>query len=84
MLATILGRLRLAMENHRLTIPRENSRLLVQITSQQCEPTKSGTLKFSHPPGTHDDLLWALALGTHSALETRWNTGLIVTVRKKF
>jgi hypothetical protein len=80
----ILGRLRLAMENHKLTIPRDNSRLLVQITSQQCEPTKSGTLKFNHPPGTHDDLLWALALGTHSALETRGNTGHIVTVRKKF
>jgi phage FluMu gp28-like protein len=80
----ILGRLRLAMEKHELTIPRDNSRLLVQITSQQCEPTKSGTLKFNHPPGTHDDLLWALALGTHSALETRWNTGHIVPVRRKF
>jgi phage FluMu gp28-like protein len=80
----ILGRLRLAMENHKLTIPRDNSRLLVQITSQQCEPTKSGTLKFNHPLGTHDDLLWALALGTHSALETRWNTGHIVPVRRTF
>jgi phage FluMu gp28-like protein len=80
----ILGRLRLAMENRKLTIPRDNSRLLVQITSQQCEPTKSGTLKFNHPPGTHDDLLWALALGTHSALETRWNTGHIVSVRRTF
>jgi phage FluMu gp28-like protein len=80
----ILGRLRLAMENGKLTIPRDNSRLLVQITSQQCEPTKSGTLKFNHPSGTHDDLLWALALGTHSALETGWNTGHIVPVRKRF
>jgi phage FluMu gp28-like protein len=80
----ILGRLRLAMENHKLTIPRDNSRLLVQITSQQCEPTKSGTLKFNHPPGTHDDLLWALALGTHSAQETGWNTGHIVPVRRQF
>ena len=62
----ILGRLKLAIEQHRLIIPRDNSRLLVQITSQQCEPTMSGTLKFTHPPGTHDDCLWALALGVRA------------------
>jgi phage FluMu gp28-like protein len=80
----ILGRLRLAMESGKLKITRDNSRLLVQMTSQQCEPTKSGTFKFNHPTGTHDDLLWALVLGTHSALETGWNTGNIVSVRRTF
>jgi hypothetical protein len=55
----VLGKLRLAMEQRKLTLPRENSRLLVQITSQQCEPTISGALKFTHPTGTHDDQLWA-------------------------
>jgi hypothetical protein len=51
----ILGRLRLAMEHGKLTLPRDDTRLLVQITSQRCKPTMSGTLKFSHPTGTHDD-----------------------------
>jgi hypothetical protein len=65
----ILGRLKLAMEQHRLTLPRDNSRLLVQMTAQRCEPTTSGTLKFSHPPGTHDDELWSLALAAYASLE---------------
>ena len=65
----VLGRLRLTMEQHRLTMPRDDSRLLVQITSQRCEPTASGRLKFSHPPGTHDDCLWALGLAVYAAQE---------------
>jgi phage FluMu gp28-like protein len=65
----ILGRLKLAMEQHRLTLPRDDSRLLVQMTAQRCEPTMSGTLKFSHPPGTHDDELWSLALAAYASLE---------------
>ncbi len=66
----VLGRLKLAMEHGRLTLPRDGSRLLVQITSQQCEPTVSGTLKFSHPAGTHDDQLWAVALASYANQET--------------
>jgi phage FluMu gp28-like protein len=65
----VLGRLRLTMEQRRLTMPRDDSRLLVQITSQRCEPTSSGRLKFSHPPGTHDDCLWALALAVYASQE---------------
>jgi len=65
----ILGRLKLNTEQHRLTLPRDNSTLLVQITAQQCEPTKSGTLKFRHPTGTHDDCLWSLALAVYAAHE---------------
>lgn len=62
----ILSRLKLAMEQHKLALPRDDSRLLVQITAQQCEPTISGTLRFSHPPGTHDDCLWAVALAVYA------------------
>jgi hypothetical protein len=65
----VLGRLRLSMEQHRLTMPRDDSRLLVQITSQRCEPASSGRLKFSHPPGTHDDCLWALSLAVYASQE---------------
>ena len=64
----ILGKLRLAMEKAQITIPRDNQRLLTQITSQRCEPTESGNLKFSHPTGSNDDQLWALALAAYSAL----------------
>jgi phage FluMu gp28-like protein len=63
----VMGRLKLTMEHGKLTLPRDESRLLVQITSQRCEPTKSGTLKFSHPVGTHDDQLWSLALATYAS-----------------
>jgi phage FluMu gp28-like protein len=70
----VMGRLKLAMEHGNLTLPRDESQLLVQITSQRCEPTKSGALKFSHPTGTHDDQLWSLALATYaSQQQTRPN-----------
>jgi phage FluMu gp28-like protein len=62
----VLGRLKLAMQHDELTLPRDDTRLLVQITNQRCEPTMSGTLKFSHPAGTHDDCLWALALAAYA------------------
>jgi phage FluMu gp28-like protein len=63
----VMGRLKLAMQHGNLTLPRDESQLLVQITSQRCEPTKSGGLKFSHPTGTHDDQLWSLALATYAS-----------------
>ena len=44
----VMDRLKLAMEHGELTLPRDTPQLLVQITSQRCEPTMSGTLKFSH------------------------------------
>jgi len=66
----VMGKLRLAMEHRELTLPSDESRLLVQLTNQQCETTKSGTFKFTHPSGTHDDLLWALALAVYATKET--------------
>jgi len=65
---TLMTELRLAMENHQLIIP-QNTHLLSQITSQQCKPSNSGQLLFTHPPQSHDDLLWALALANHATLE---------------
>ncbi len=66
----VMGKLKLALEQGTLTLPRENSQLLVQMTAQQCEPTKSGMLKFSHPAGTHDDQLWALELAVYANEQT--------------
>jgi hypothetical protein len=61
----ILGNLKLTMEHQNVTIPREQ-RLLTQLTQQQCEPTPQGTLKFTHPAGSHDDLAWAFALAVYA------------------
>ena len=61
----ILGNLKLTMEHQNVTIPREQ-RLLTQLTQQQCVPTPQGTLKFSHPIGSHDDLAWAFALAVYA------------------
>jgi phage FluMu gp28-like protein len=65
----IMGKLKLALQHGRLTLPRDNSQLLVQMTAQQCEATKSGTLKFSHPAGSHDDQLWSLALAIYASTQ---------------
>jgi len=65
----IMGRLRLALEQHQLVLPRDSERLLIQISAQQCEPSKSGTLKFTHTTGTHDDQLWSLALAVYAGHE---------------
>ncbi len=65
----IMGKLKLALEQGRLTLPRDNPQLLIQMTAQQCETTKSGTLKFSHPTGTHDDQLWSLALAIYASTQ---------------
>ena len=63
----IMGKLKLALEQGKLILPRDNQQLLIQMTAQQCEPTKAGTLKFSHPAGTHDDQLWSLALAVYAS-----------------
>jgi phage FluMu gp28-like protein len=62
----ILGKLKLTMERGEITIPREPQSLIIQLTQQQCEPTEQGTLKFTHPSGTHDDLAWAFALAVYA------------------
>jgi len=66
------------IEQKRLTLPMERS-LLTQINEQQysfgrAKPTEmaeeKGYMTFYHPPGSHDDQLWALALAVYAAKET--------------
>jgi len=64
----MLAYLRIKMEQTLYKIP-YNHRLCQQINSQQYEYTKTGQLKFWHPPNTHDDQLWALALATWATKE---------------
>jgi len=44
-------------------------KLLSQIEEQERIISEAGTVKFRHPSGSHDDLLWALALACHVAKE---------------
>jgi phage terminase large subunit-like protein len=62
----LLTHLKLAMEQHRIAIP-YNKQLCQQINDQQYQYTKNGKLTFNHPPNTHDDMLWALALAVYAA-----------------
>ncbi len=39
--------------------------LVGEMNAERYEMNKSGQLIFSHPSGTHDDRLWALALACH-------------------
>jgi hypothetical protein len=77
------------MEQKRLTLPMERS-LLTQINEQQysfgrAKPTEmaeeKGYMTFYHPPGSHDDQLWALALAVYAAKETEPEPFLYVIPR---
>jgi phage terminase large subunit-like protein len=62
----ILTHLKLTMQQNRLAIPYDKQ-LCQQINDQQYAYTRNGKLTFSHPPKTHDDQLWALALAVYAA-----------------
>jgi len=66
----LLSCLKIAMEQRRLRMP-YNRRLCEQINEQQYAYSKSGHLQFSHPEGSHDDMLWSLALGVWAATMKR-------------
>jgi hypothetical protein len=62
----LLTHLKLTMEQNQLALP-YNKALCQQINDQQFSYGKNGKLTFSHPPNSHDDLLWALALAVYAA-----------------
>jgi len=62
----LLTYLKLTMEQNGLAVP-YNKNLCQQINDQQYSYGKNGKLTFNHPPNTHDDMLWALALAVYSA-----------------
>jgi len=73
----LLSCLKIAMENGRLRMPYDR-RLCQQINEQQYAYSKSGHLQFSHPEGSHDDMLWSLALGVWAATMKREPSGRLV------
>jgi phage FluMu gp28-like protein len=71
----LLNRLRLLMEKNLLKIPGDDQQLITQMNEQQYEYQEPKTtrerihLKFWHPPGRHDDQLYALALACRASQE---------------
>jgi len=57
----LLTTLKILMEQKRLKLP-YHRRLCQQINEQQFQYSRSGHLSFSHPVGSHDDMLWALSM----------------------
>jgi phage FluMu gp28-like protein len=57
--------LKQAMTEKRLKIPYD-SQLIAELNTERYELTKDGKTRFNHPPGTHDDRFWALALAVYA------------------
>jgi len=73
----LLTLLQTRMEQKRIILPLDRA-LLAQINEQRYrfgkttikptqKPEEKGTMTFYHPPGAHDDQLWALALAAYAA-----------------
>jgi phage FluMu gp28-like protein len=57
----ILGHLKQLMQNELFTFPFDID-LTGELNVEHFELTKTGQVQFSHADGTHDDILWAVAL----------------------
>ncbi len=62
----IMYLLKRTMEKGQVKIPYD-SELINEINVERYEQTQTGQTKFSHPSGTHDDRLWALALAVYAS-----------------
>ncbi len=62
----IMMYLKQVMGDERLWLP-YYSQLFNELNVERYELLKTGRTQFSHPDGTHDDMLWALALAVYAA-----------------
>jgi len=62
----ILGHLKQMMQNQLFTYPFDVN-LTSELNVERFELTKTGQIQFSHPEGTHDDILWAVALAVYAS-----------------
>ncbi len=62
----IMMSLKRTMEEARLWLPYD-SELINELNVEKYELMKTGRTQFSHPDGTHDDRLWALALAVYAS-----------------
>lgn len=69
----ILGYMKNLMQTQALALYYEPD-LIAEINVERFELTKTGQIQFSHPDGTHDDELWALALAIYATRtpDTSW------------
>ena len=65
----IMTFLKQKMLNRQVAIYHDNE-LITQLNIERFEATRNGRLKFSHPAGTHDDILWAFALAIYATKDT--------------
>ncbi len=61
----VLGNLKVMMQRHEIEWPYDPD-LLAEIHVERYQLTKAGQTQFSHPEGTNDDRLWALALAAYA------------------
>ena len=61
----ILGYTKQLMQTRHLSLYYDMD-LITEINGETFEATKTGQIQFSHPEGTHDDRLWALALAIYA------------------
>jgi len=62
----ILGHMKQLMQTKDLGLYYDSD-LIAEINVERYELTKTGQIQFSHPDGTHDDRLWALALAVYAS-----------------
>lgn len=62
----IMGLMKKKMEDGKFAIPYDWD-LINELNIERYELTKTGQIQFSHPSGTHDDRLWAVALAVQAA-----------------
>ncbi len=62
----IMMYLKRTMEESRLFLPYD-SEMINEMNVEKYELLKTGKTQFSHPDGTHDDRLWALALAVYAS-----------------
>lgn len=76
----ILGYLKMQMQQKRFLIPYQLE-LANEMNVERFELTKSGQIQFSHPAGTHDDRLWAVALAVYASKSAR--SGSFVPIKRR-
>jgi len=65
----IMTFLKQKMLNRQIAIPHINE-LIAELNIEKFEITKEGRIKFNHPAGTHDDMLWAFAFAVYATKDT--------------
>lgn len=75
----VLGYFKMVMQSKQLQIPYELE-LTSELNVERFELTKAGQVQFSHPDGTHDDRLWAVALAVYGSRSSP--SGSFIPVRR--